>query len=490
MKSDAIALVIFGVTGDLTKRKLLPAIYQLNMEGRLDSPIDVIGFARRPWDEQLMQKELKQGIEKFARVKPVQSQKIDELLINSKYFQYSFDDPTGYEELYAYLQKKGYRKTIFYLATPPQSYQQIIKNLPACKNLSNKSDWMRIVVEKPYGEDLSSARNLEELLHKCFKEEQIFRIDHYLGKETVQNILVFRFANGIFEPLWNSHYIDHVQITVSENIGIGSRAGYFDQTGVVRDMFANHMLQLLSLTAMEAPYAFNADSVRDEKMKVLRSLRSIKGKDATKMTVRGQYSGNHIDGMMVKGYLEEHRVALESTTETYLSVKVHIDNWRWAGVPFYLRSGKMLPIRATEIAIQFRQIPLSLFDWKNMAGKAPNILILRLQPDEGIHLTFGAKMPGPTNEIAPVGMEFCYEETFGAEPPEAYERLLLDCVMGDQTLFTRTDEVIEQWRFVDGILNAWKKYPVRSLPQYPAGTWGPGEAEDFIRADQREWHQP
>jgi glucose-6-phosphate 1-dehydrogenase len=349
---------------------------------------------------------------------------------------------------------------------------------------------MRIVVEKPYGEDLSSARNLEELLHKCFKEEQIFRIDHYLGKETVQNILVFRFANGIFEPLWNSHYIDHVQITVSENIGIGSRAGYFDQTGVVRDMFANHMLQLLSLTAMEAPYAFNADSVRDEKMKVLRSLRSIKGKDATKMTVRGQYSGNHIDGMMVKGYLEEHRVALESTTETYLSVKVHIDNWRWAGVPFYLRSGKMLPIRATEIAIQFRQIPLSLFDWKNMAGKAPNILILRLQPDEGIHLTFGAKMPGPTNEIAPVGMEFCYEETFGAEPPEAYERLLLDCVMGDQTLFTRTDEVIEQWRFVDGILNAWKKYPVRSLPQYPAGTWGPGEAEDFIRADQREWHQP
>ncbi len=485
-----VALVIFGVTGDLTRRKLLPALYQLSKENRLPSPLHIIGFARRPWSTAKMQAELTQGIVEFARVKPAKKELIDKLLKNSTYIQSEFEDPAGYQVLLDYLEEKGYQKIIFYLATPPDAYIKIIQNLSVCRHYSQEKEWLRIVVEKPYGRDLATAKNLEEHLHQCFSEEQIYRIDHYLGKETVQNILVFRYANGIFEPLWNNHYIDHVQITVAETVGVGSRAGYFDHSGVIRDMFANHLLQLVTLTAMEAPYAFNESSVRDEKMKVLRSFRPMNGEDAIENTVRGQYSEAVINKKKVKGYLEEKRVAKGSITETYLAAKIFIDNWRWAGVPFYIRSGKMLPVRATEIAIQFKQIPLSLFNWKNMAGEAPNVLVLRLQPDEGINLSLGAKIPGPVNQIAPVSMDFCYQEAFGAEPPEAYERLLLDCIQGDQTLFTRTDEVIEQWRFVNEILDAWELHKPKKLPQYPAGTWGPQEADEFMKKDNRRWRTP
>jgi len=318
-------------------------------------------------------------------------------------------------------------------------------------------------------------------------EKQVYRIDHYLGKETVQNILVFRFANGIFEPLWNRRYVDHVQITVSETVGVGSRAGYYETAGVIRDMFQNHLLQLLSLTAMEAPVGFNADAVRDEKVKVLKALRPFEGADVASNTYRAQYVSGQIDGQDVPGYKEEPGVSKTSVIETFLATRLFVDNWRWSGVPFYLRSGKCLPCRKTEITIQFKQVPLSLFNWRNMAGDAPNELVLNLQPDEGITLTFGAKVPGPVNEIAPVHMDFSYNATFGSEPPEAYERLLLDCLLGDATLFTRSDEVYAQWAFTTRILEAWKSLPTRNLPVYEAGTWGPPGADEFIQKDGRTW---
>ena len=485
-----IALVIFGVTGDLTRRKLIPALYQLCKDDQLPAPLHVIGFARRPWSDEKLREELTAGILQFARTKPVNAQSVEELLKNATYIQSDFQEPEGYSRLLGYLEEKGYQKVIFYLATPPDAYVEIIQNLSVCQRYAEQKQWVRIVVEKPYGRDLETAQNLEDYLHQCFSEDQIYRIDHYLGKETVQNILVFRYANGIFEPLWNNHYIDHVQITVAETVGVGTRAGYFDKSGIIRDMFANHLLQLVTLTAMEAPYAFNESSVRDEKMKVLRSLRPMKGKEALINTVRGQYSAGEVNGKQIQAYLQEDRVAPNSITETYLAARLHIDNWRWAGVPFFIRSGKALPVRETEIAIQFKQVPLSLFNWKNMAGEAPNVLVLRLQPDEGINLSLGAKIPGPINEIAPVKMEFCYQDAFGSEPPEAYERLLLDCIQGDQTLFTRTDEVIEQWRFVTDILKAWEENPVKSLPQYPAGSWGPLQADEFIEEEHRRWRRP
>lgn len=488
---DGIGFVIFGVTGDLTKRKLLPALYQLASENKLPQKIKIIGFARRPWTDDVLKETLRNGIEEFARRKPVDQSIVDKLLENATYVQEEFENPAGFIALNELIEREQITKVIYYLATPPSSYADIIENLPVCSNaLKDKNEWTRMVVEKPFGRDLPSALELDEKLHSCFREDQIYRIDHYLGKETVQNILVFRFANGIFEPLWNNHYIDHIQINVAETVGVGSRAGYFEDTGIIRDMFANHMLQLLSLTAMEVPYAFNANSVRDEKLKVLKALRHFDREQVMQNTFRAQYGGGEMQGFPVKSYLNEDKVKKDSTTETYLAAKLYVDNWRWSGVPFYLRCGKRLMKRTTEIAIQFKQVPLPLFDWRNMAGAAPNILTLRLQPDEGINLTFGAKVPGPVNEIAPVNMEFCYEDAFGSEPPEAYERLLLDCMAGDATLFTRSDEALAQWTFTSDILSAWEKNPQRSLPTYMPGSWGPRGADTFIQKDGRRWLNP
>lgn len=482
-----IAFVIFGVTGDLTHRKLIPALYELLKERRLPADLHIIGFARRDWDDEIMRKSLREGIAEFARTSPVDDALVDELLAKAHYVRASFDDADGYRRLGDLLNSLGVCNVLYYLATPPESYVPIIRALGENRLLECSEGWSRLVIEKPYGRDLESATELEDEVHRVFDEKQVYRIDHYLGKETVQNILVLRFANGIFEPLWNRNYVDHVQITVAETVGVGTRAGYYDTAGVIRDMFQNHLLQLVGLTAMEAPAAFNADAVRDEKVKVLQALRPLTGKEAIANTYRGQYVAGTIEGARVPGYKDEKGVPPSSTTETYLAAKLLVDNWRWAGVPFYLRSGKRLGARLTEIAVQFKQPPLRLFDWKDMGYDAPNVMVLNLQPDEGITLSFGAKIPGPVTKIAPVQMAFHYDATFGTEPPEAYERLLLDSLIGDATLFTRSDEVLAAWAFTSGLLQAWEQSPQRNLPVYEAGTWGPDGADEFLGRDGWSW---
>jgi len=434
-----------------------------------------------------MREVLRKGVMDYGRTQPIDEEILNKLLENAFYIESTFQDPEGYAQLDRALHDIGVQNTLFYLSTPPGWYATIVENIGKSELEKCPEGWRRIVVEKPFGRDLESAKALDEELHAVFNEDQIYRMDHYLGKETVQNILAFRFGNGIFEPLWNRKYIDHIQITMAETDGVGTRAGYYDKAGVVRDVFQNHLLQLLTLTAMEAPAVFKAKAVRDEKVKVLNSINNITKEIALKNTYRAQYVSGTVDGKRVASYRDEPDVDPNSTTETYMAARLFVNNWRWAGVPFYLRSGKRLPKRVTEIAIQFTQIPLSLFSQRNLASEAPNVLVIRIQPNEGITLFLGAKVPGGAMRIEPVEMRFSYAEAFGGSPPEAYERLLLDSLMGDATLFTRSDEVDEAWRLAQGIIDAWDEEGLENLPIYEAGTHGPHGADGFIQRDGRRW---
>ncbi len=477
-------ITIFGATGDLTNRKLIPALYNLVVLHQLPQDFAIVGYGRSARDEKEFRQSLVKGIKEFARMDWAQEdwKKMEERIF---YQQGAYDDPASFvaldkrlAEVEATFNTGGNR--MYYMATPPGEFAPIIQNLGELKKKNGRhhKGWWRLIVEKPVGTDLPSAHKLNLLLAKYFSEHEVFRIDHYLGKETVQNILVMRFANAIWEPLWNNHYIDHVQIVVSEEVGVGRRGGYYETSGAMRDMVVNHMLQLLSLVAMEPPVALDANAIRDEKVKALRSIRLLEG-DAVKFnTLRGQYNG----------YRGEEGVARDSVTETYVALKLMIDNWRWSGVPFYLRHGKALSKRATEIVIRWKDTPSILFN-KHANRVKSNMLVLRIQPHEGFGLRANAKVPGSGTEIRDVRMEFDYADAFGAEPPEAYERLLHDALRGDSTLFTRRDEVEIEWAIADPILQNWSKDDTPPF-FYDQGSWGPDESHDFMARDGRRWHTP
>jgi glucose-6-phosphate 1-dehydrogenase len=468
------SIIIFGATGDLTHRKILPAFYALAQQSRLPEHCHIIGFARRDWTDEVFRAEMRQGVEQFGRI-PFDPATWDKFAANLHYHRSEFDQADGYPRLGELLDRLGQpaaANRLFYLATPTEAYPVIVRQLGEADLNHNEHGWTRLIIEKPFGRDLQSAEALNQQVHDVFAEEQIYRIDHYLGKETVQNLIVFRFANAIFEPIWNRNYIDHVQITVAETVGVETRAGYYDTAGVGRDMLQNHLLQLLTLTAMEPPYAFDARALRDEKVKVLQALRSIPASD----TMRGQYIG----------YRNEKGVAPKSQTPTYAAVRMYVDNWRWQGVPFYLRSGKQLADKTTEISIVFKRPPHSLFPLEPGELLTPNALTLCIQPDEGMHLRFEAKLPGAGMKRQTVDMNMNYAQDFNGAPlPDAYERLLLDALQGDASLFTRADEIELAWQAIDPVIRAWESGAV-PLFFYETGSWGPYEATKFLGED-RDW---
>ncbi len=493
---EPCAVVIFGASGDLTRRMLLPALYNLAVDNLLPAGFSVIGFARRQLSQQEFRQQALETVRNFSRRPP------DEAVWESFsqglfYIRGEFGDPESYRRLVDQIAQVDRERGVganrlFYLAAPPSAYPDIIKGLGSngLYRSDGEAGWARVIIEKPFGRDLKSAWALNREVAEVFREDQVYRIDHYLGKETVQNIFVFRFANGIFEPVWNRRYIDHVQITVAESIGLEGRAAYYEEAGALRDMVQNHLLQLLSLVAMEPPIAFNADAVRNEKVKVLQAIRPFRGAAVVESIARGQYGPGWVGGKRVPGYREEPGVRPDSGTDTFVALRLFVDNWRWADVPFYLRVGKRLPKRATEIAIQFKRAPLLLFrDIPECGSLESNVLAMRIQPNEGITLKFHAKEPGIGVSLRPVNMDFLYGESFLVEPPSAYETLLLDCLVGDSTLFARWDEVEAAWAFVTEILEAWDTLKTPSFPNYDAGSWGPAEADELIGSDGRQWRR-
>jgi glucose-6-phosphate 1-dehydrogenase len=483
---DPCALVIFGASGDLTRRKLFPALYSLALRGLLPKQFGVVGVARSEESDDEFRERMKHAVQEFGRDK-FRAETWNWLAEGMHYISADFSDDAGQDRVVQALNELDEQRgtagnRVYYLAVPPAAISTLVHAIGMRRSTRG---WTRLIIEKPFGHDLASAQELNQEVKDHFAEREIYRIDHYLGKETVQNLLALRFANGIFEPIWNRQFVDHVQITVAESIGIEGRADFYEQAGAIRDVFQNHMLQLVALTAMEPPIDFTADSVRNEKVKVLRALTT----PGPKHVVRGQYGRGYIEGEEVPGYREEPGVASDSMTETYVAAKLYVDNWRWADTPFYVRAGKRLARRETTIAIEFKRAPHPPFEVADDdAGLRPNVLVCHIQPDEGVSLEFAAKVPGQGMTLRTVHMDFLYGGTFRTGIPEAYERLLLDCLLGEATLFTRSDEVEEQWSLVDAMVGFWKRDRL-SFPNYAAGTWGPAAAEELVRRDGRTWRR-
>ncbi len=485
-------LVIFGAAGDLTKRKLLPALYNLSLNGLLPKNFAIIGVSRADKNDQSFRDEITEAMKEFA-TSSLDAQKWSWFEERIYYLRGNFEDADTYARLKERLSKIDQEHStknnfLYYLATAEDYFEKIIENLNS-SGLSHESNgnWRHVIIEKPFGSDLDSACTLNRKILSVLKERQIYRIDHYLGKETVQNIMVFRFGNGIFEPAWNSRYIDHVQITVAESVGIEGRGGFYEKAGALRDFVPNHLFQLLCLIAMEPPSCFDADAVRDKKTELLTAIHPFSEDDVRRNVVRGQYGPGTVNGKPVVGYRSENRVASDSNVETFVALKLTIDSWRWGNVPFYLRTGKYLPKRATEIAIQFKNPPIPLFRDEAVDSLSPNFLILHIQPNEGISLQLGAKIPGPTVRIGQVKMNFCYKDYFGASPSTGYETLIYDCMIGDPTLFQRADNVEAGWKVVKPIQDLWRNEKETDFPNYSAGTWGPEKATELLTRDGRQW---
>src|ERR1700716_1623318 len=487
-------MVIFGASGDLTKRKLIPALCNLASDGLLSKQFAIVGFAANDYTTETFRKMLTDEIPKYS------SAPIDQKLWNwftqrIYYVKGDFNDAQAYQRLKEQIEDADKKHStvgnkFFYLAVAPRFFSPIVKILgDCCLSREESGHWARVIVEKPFGHDLESARQLNQDLKKVLSEKQIYRIDHYLGKETVQNVMVFRFSNNIIEPLWNRNYVDHVQITAAETVGVEHRGGFYETAGALRDMVPNHLFQLLTMTAMEPPISFDADQVRNKQAEVLHAIQPLNPEDVLKNMVRGQYGAGTVDGERVVGYRSEPDVAPDSNTETFVALKLLIDNWRWAGVPFYLRTGKRLAQRETEIVIQFRRTPFVLFRNTTVRNLETNRLVIHIQPDEGISLSFGAKVPGSVMKLGMVNMEFDYSTYFGTEHSTGYERLLRDCMAGDATLFQRADMVEAGWNVIQPIIDVWHRLPARGFPNYAAGSWGPMEAEDLLERDGRSWRR-
>jgi glucose-6-phosphate 1-dehydrogenase len=501
--AEPCTMIICGATGDLTERKLAPALHNTFMGGFLPPEFTVVGFARREWTDAEFRAHLLTGVNKYSRNKPVKPAIWESIADAIEYQQGDFNDPAAYAELARRLDRidrdrgtAGNR--LFYLAVPPSLYPEIVNHLDRAglatsgerRATGSKRGWTRVIVEKPFGHDLESARTLNREIAEVFDEDQIYRIDHYLGKETVQNLAVFRFGNGLFEPIWNRRYIDSVQITVAETVGVEGRGEFYDQTGALRDVVQNHGLQLMAVFAMEPPVEFAPEDLRDEKLKVLRAVKPMAIGDVAANVVRGQYVSGWVEGERVSSYRDAPEVPPDSETETFVALKLGIDSWRWAGVPFYIRTGKALPSRVTEIAVQFRRAPLALFSRAGVSQVDPNVLAIRVQPDEGILLRFGAKVPGQGLQIRTVNMDFRYGSSFAVDSPDAYETLLVDAMVGDNSLFTRDDEVDRAWEILDPVLRAWANGEGGPLHFYGAGSWGPPVADELLERDGRAWRKP